>query len=79
MTPTNTPETVERMIAVGPFRVVRRHDIGGDRIWDVYGDHIGDYLATMNPTLPVSQLSTAERICASANANHRARLESKNG
>ncbi len=54
----------------GPFRVVKRH--GLDRVWDVYGDHIGDYLATMNPTLPVSSRSVAERICESANAAHAA-------
>lgn len=51
----------------GPFRVVRR-EYGAPRIWDVYGDHIGDYLATMNPALPVSSKDVAERICNNANA-----------
>lgn len=51
----------------GPFRVVER-EFGGPRIWDVWGDHLDDYLATMNPTLPVSRRETAERICNEANA-----------
>lgn len=56
----------------GPFRVVKRTDLGGDRVWDVYGDHIGDYLATMRPSLPVSSKGVAARICESANARHAA-------
>lgn len=54
----------------GPCRVEKRAGIG--RIWDVYCDDIGDYLATMNPTLPVSNKSVAERICAGANARRAA-------
>lgn len=58
-----------------PCRVVKRHNAGGHRIWDVYDDHIGDYLATMNPTLPVSSEAVAQRICDNANACHAARQE----
>lgn len=54
-------------MSAGPFRVVKRRDVGGDRIWDVYSDTLGDYLATMNPTLPVSSEAVAQRICDAAN------------
>jgi hypothetical protein len=69
----------DRAVAAGPFRVVKRHNLGSGRIWDVYGDHIGDYLATMNPTLPVTQRSVAERICNNANAQEAAALARAGG
>lgn len=59
----------------GPCRVVKRHGI--DRIWDVYCDDIGDYLATMNPTLPVTRRDVAKRICDNANAHARLRAPGK--
>lgn len=55
----------------GPCRVVRHHGVG--RVWDVYCDDIGDYLATMNPSLPVSSQALAERICEEENAKSQAR------
>lgn len=58
-------------MSAGSCRVVRRP--GQGRIWDVYCDDIGDYVATMNPTLPVSSREVAERICDSLNARRAAR------
>lgn len=60
---------------IGMCRVVKRHGIG--RIWDVFDDRINDYVATMNPTLPVSSCSVAERICNSINARRASLAQSK--
>jgi hypothetical protein len=54
----------------GPNRVVDLRKTTGfppERRWDVYNDDIGDFVATMNPTLPVSSLAVAEGICDSLN------------
>jgi hypothetical protein len=60
----------------GPNRVVDRRSTTGfpvERRWDVYNDEIGDFVATMNPTLPVSSRAEAERICDSLNASDESR------
>jgi hypothetical protein len=62
-----------------PFRVVKRTDIGGARVWDVYGDHLGDYLATMNPILPVSRATEGRRICDVANARYASSIAQPQG
>lgn len=59
--PNPTPNADDAM-SEAKCRVVKRHDLGGHRIWDVYDDRIGDYVATLNPTLPVSSYAVAERI-----------------
>lgn len=63
--------------ATGSCRVVNlnaERDWKVVRCWDVYCDEIGDFVATMRPSLPVADRKVAQRICDNLNARYAAQV-----